>query len=143
MFIGEFNHTIDSKGRINIPAKFRDELTTPFYITKGLDNSLFVFPNSEWKIFEEKLKKLPLTNKSARAFVRLFFAGASEVSFDKQGRISVSQPLREHANLIKNVKVIGVGNRIEIWSKEDWENYNTPENISYEEIAEQMAELGI
>ncbi|BEP29506.1 division/cell wall cluster transcriptional repressor MraZ [Helicovermis profundi] len=143
MFIGEFNHTIDSKGRINIPSKFREELNKPFYVTKGLDNCLFIFPESEWNVFEEKLKALPLTNKNARAFVRLFFSGASEVNFDKQGRIMISKPLREHGKLEKEVKVIGVGTRIEIWSNENWLEYNSPDNISYDEIAEQMAELGI
>lgn len=143
MFIGEFNHAVDVKGRLSMPAKFRENLGEVFYITKGLDHCLFVFPESEWRIFEEKLKTLPLTNKNARAFVRLFFAGAAEASFDKQGRILVPQTLREHAEIDKEVVVIGVGQRIEIWSTDQWSNYNDPENISYDEIAEQMAELGI
>lgn len=143
MFIGEFNHAVDVKGRLSMPAKFRENLGEVFYITKGLDHCLFVFPESEWRVFEEKLKTLPLTNKNARAFVRLFFAGAAEASFDKQGRILVPQTLREHAEIDKEVVVIGVGQRIEIWSTDQWSNYNDPENISYDEIAEQMAELGI
>lgn len=143
MFIGEFNHTVDVKGRINIPAKFREQLNETFFITKGLDECLFVFPEDEWRMFEDKLKGLPLTNKSARAFVRLFFAGATECSFDKQGRIIVPGNLREYAHLEKDVKVIGVGTRVEVWSNQTWESYSNPENISYDEIAEQMAELGI
>ena len=143
MFIGEFTHAVDVKGRLSMPAKFREDLGEAFYITKGLDHCLFVFPESEWHIFEEKLKTLPLTNKNARAFVRLFFAGASEGSFDKQGRILMPQTLRDHAEIDKEVVVIGVGERIEIWSTANWAAYNDPENISYDEIAEQMAELGI
>lgn len=143
MFIGEFNHTVDTKGRINIPAKFREQLNETFFITKGLDECLFVFPENEWRVFEEKLKGLPLTNRNARAFVRLFFAGATECSFDKQGRITVPGTLREYAHLEKEVKVIGVGTRVEVWSNQTWDNYSDPENISYDEIAEQMAELGI
>jgi MraZ protein len=143
MFIGEFSHAVDVKGRMSMPAKFRENLGESFFITKGLDHCLFVFPESEWRLFEEKLKTLPLTNKNARAFVRMFFAGATEGSFDKQGRILVPQTLREHADIDKEVTVIGVGERIEIWSNTNWESYNDPENISYDEIAEQMAELGI
>lgn len=143
MFIGEFNHSIDSKGRINIPSKFREKLGEIFYLTKGLDNCLFIFPESEWKVFEDKLKTLPLTKKEARAFVRLFFAGATEVSFDKQGRITIPQTLREHGKIQKDAVVIGVGTRIEVWASDIWEDYNDPENISYDEIAEHMADLGI
>lgn len=143
MFIGEFNHSVDPKGRLSMPAKFREELGETFYVTKGLDQCLFVFPQKEWVVFEEKLKSLPLTNKNARAFVRMFFAGASECSFDKQGRILIPPSLREHAKLDKEVVVIGVGERIEIWSMVAWSSYNDPDNISYDEMAEHMAELGI
>lgn len=143
MFFGEYDHTLDAKGRVNMPAKFRDELGENFYMTKGLDNCLFVFPESEWRVFEEKLKALPLTNSNARAFVRLFFAGASECTFDKQGRIIVPQPLRDHAKLEKELKIIGVGTRIEVWGIDSWNQYNSSDNISYDEIASHMAELGI
>lgn len=143
MFIGEFTHAVDIKGRMSMPAKFRENLGEAFYITKGLDHCLFVFPENEWKVFEEKLKGLPLTNKNARAFVRIFFSGATEGSFDKQGRILVPQSLREYAEMDKEVVVIGVGQRIEIWSTAQWEKYNDPENISYDDIAEQMEDLGI
>lgn len=143
MFIGEFIHAVDVKGRLSMPAKFREDLGEAFYVTKGLDQCLFVFPKDEWAVFEDKLKALPLTNKNARAFVRMFFAGASECSFDKQGRILIPQSLREHALMDKEAVVIGVGQRIEIWSTTAWEAYNNPDNISYDEIAEHMADLGI
>jgi len=143
MFIGEYAHTVDPKGRLNIPSKFRETLGDEFYVTKGLDKCLFIFPADEWHIFEEKLKTLPLTNKNARAFVRLFFSGATECSLDKQGRINIPVPLRNHGEIQKEVNVIGVGTRIEIWSKDNWDEYNNPDNISYDDIAEQMAELGI
>ncbi len=143
MFIGEFNHNIEDKGRMSIPSRFRDELNGKFYVTKGIDDCLFVFPLDEWKIFEEKLSKLPLSKPGARAFVRLFYAGAIECVLDKQGRINITSILREHASIEKEVSIIGVGNRIEIWSKNNWERYNNPDNLSYDDLAEQMEDLGI
>jgi len=143
MFFGEFNHNIDDKGRMSIPARFREDLGDKFYITKGLDQCLFVFSNDEWQLFQETLKKLPLTKADARGFVRFFYAGAMECSLDKQGRININQNLREHANILKEASVIGVGERIEIWSRQSWENYNAPDNMNYDDIAERMAELGI
>ncbi len=143
MFIGEYQHSLDSKGRLIVPAKFRDDLGDIFIITKGLDNCLFVYPKSEWIILEEKLKLLPLTRKDARAFVRFFFSGATECELDKQGRILIPINLREHCKIDKDAVIIGVSNRVEIWSKEEWESYNDDEDLSYESIAEKMAELGI
>jgi len=143
MFIGEYNHSVDTKGRMNVPAKFREDLGERFYITKGLDNCLFMFPETEWRVFEEKLKALPLTNRNARAFVRLFFAGATECTLDKQGRVNIPQSLRDHGQIEKDVIVIGVGTRVELWSESNWNEYNDPDNISYDDIAEQMADLGI
>lgn len=143
MFIGEYQHTLDSKGRIIIPSKLREELGEIFVMTKGLDNCLFVYSKSEWAILEEKLKTLPLTNKDARAFIRFFFAGASECGLDKQGRALIPTNLRQHSKLDKDVVIIGVATRIEIWSKTEWDNYNSDENLSYDNIAEKMAELGI
>lgn len=143
MFFGEFNHSMDDKGRMSMPARFRDGLGDKFFVTKGLDQCLFVFPYEEWKIFEEKLKQLPLTKANARSFVRFFYAGAMDCSLDKQGRINVNPNLRTHANIEKDVSIIGVGNRIEIWDRQAWDNYSAPDNLSYDEIAEQMAELGI
>jgi MraZ protein len=143
MFIGEYQHTLDDKGRIIIPSKFREELGEEFVMTKGLDNCLFVYPKAEWIILEEKLKTLPLTNRDARAFVRFFFAGASECALDKQGRVLVPPNLREHSKLDKDAVVIGVSTRMEIWGKEEWASYNNDDNLSYDSIAEKMAALGI
>ncbi len=143
MFIGEYQHTLDNKGRIIMPSKFREQLGEEFVMTKGLDNCLFVYPKNEWAILEEKLKTLPLTNRDARAFVRFFFSGATECELDKQGRVLVPPNLREHSKLDKDVIVIGVSTRMEIWAKEEWDAYNADDNLSYDSIAEKMAELGI
>ncbi|HLR35265.1 MAG TPA: division/cell wall cluster transcriptional repressor MraZ [Tissierellales bacterium] len=143
MFIGEYQHTLDNKGRIIIPSKLREDLGDNFIITKGLDNCLFVYPNSEWKILEEKLKGLPMTNRDARAFVRFFFSGATECTLDKQGRVLLPSNLRKHSKLVKDAVIIGVSTRIEIWSKEEWNSYNDDDSLSYDNIAEKMAELGI
>lgn len=143
MFIGEYNHTIDKKGRVIIPSKFREKLEETFIMTKGLDNCLFVYPMEEWHILENKLKQLPLTRKDARAFVRFFFSGATECQLDKQGRILIPANLRKHAKLYKDTIIIGVSNRVEIWSQEEWTEYNEDDDLSYESIAEKMAELGI
>lgn len=142
MFIGEYQHSIDTKGRIIIPSKFRDELGLKFILTKGLDNCLFIFSREEWKKFEDKLVNLPVASKDARAFVRYFFSSAVECEIDKQGRLTIPQNLKEHAKIEKDLVTIGVMSRIEIWSKQEWQNYGD-DNLSYDEIAEKMAELGI
>lgn len=141
MFMGEYNHTIDAKGRVIVPSKFRESLGDEFVVTKGLDGCLFVYDNHEWTAFEEKLKSLPITNKDARAFVRFFLAGAAGVEVDKQGRILLPGSLREFAELTKDVVLIGVGSRIEIWSKERWESAASFEDM--DDIAEHMADLGL
>ena len=141
MFMGEYNHTIDAKGRLIIPSKFREALGDEFVVTKGLDGCLFVFDGIEWSAFEEKLKALPITNKDARQFVRFFLAGAASVEVDKQGRILVPNVLREFADLSKDVTLIGVGSRIEIWDKTRYEGASAYDDM--EEIAEHMAELGL
>lgn len=143
MFIGEYNHTIDNKSRVIIPSKIRDSLGMKFIMTKGLDHCLFVYPQEEWNIFENKLKKLPLTQKDARAFVRFFFAGAVECEVDKQGRVLIPANLREHAKLKTDAVIIGVSNRLEIWDKDLWTAYNDDDDLSYDNIAEKMVELGI
>lgn len=143
MFTGEYQHTIDDKGRLIMPAKIREILGETFIITKGLDGCLFVYPCEEWRVLEEKLRKLPFTNKDARAFARFFFSGASECESDKQGRILVSANLREYAQLLKDVVIIGVGTRIEIWSKEKWAGYSQDTEENYEELAEKMVELDL
>ena len=139
--MGEYNHTIDAKGRLIIPSKFRDKLGDEFVVTKGLDGCLFVYDNKEWSAFEEKLKSLPLTNKDARQFVRFFLAGATLAEVDKQGRILVPGNLREFAGLEKEVVLVGVASRVEIWSKARWEDTASYDDV--EEIAEHMAELGL
>ncbi|MEC1452340.1 division/cell wall cluster transcriptional repressor MraZ [Bacillus haynesii] len=138
MFMGEYQHTIDSKGRMIVPAKFREGLGEQFVLTRGLDQCLFGYPMSEWKLIEEKLKALPLTKKDARAFTRFFFSGATECELDKQGRINIASPLINYAKLEKECVVIGVSNRIELWSKEIWEQYVEEQEDSFAEIAENM-----
>lgn len=143
MFIGEYQHTIDNKGRLILPAKFREELGLKFIATKGLDNCLFIYGKDEWQILEEKLKKLPLAKSEARAFVRFFFAGAAELECDKQGRILLPPNLREYAKLDKDVTVIGVSTRIELWSTKVWEEYNDEIGPSVAQMANELADLGI
>lgn len=143
MFLGEFQHTLDDKGRLTIPARFRDGLGERFIVTRGLDNCLFAYPASEWQVLESRLKSLPLTKADARAFVRFLFSGAAECELDKQGRVMVPAPLREHARLDKDVVVIGVSNRVEIWSKDRWEGYVEQAEQSFEDIAENLEGLGL
>jgi len=143
MFMGEFLHTIDIKGRLIIPAKFRETLGDKFIATKGLDNCLFLYPENEWQIFEDKLKKLPVSQPNARQFVRFFFSGATECEFDKQGRILLPSNLREYATLEKDVVVVGVMNRIEIWDAARWKEYSTLAENDYEKAAESLVDLGI
>ena len=141
MLIGEYEHSLDVKGRLILPAKIREDMGDKFIVTKGLDGCLFGFSQNEWTNFEEKLKTLPLTNKNARDFVRFFLSGATECEIDKQGRFLITSNLREYATLEKDAIIIGVGTRIEIWNKETWEKCD--EEISADEIAENMANLGI
>ncbi|MFZ5944157.1 MAG: division/cell wall cluster transcriptional repressor MraZ [Bacillota bacterium] len=143
MFMGEYQHTIDDKGRLIMPAKFRDDLGDKFIVTKGLDGCLFVYPMEEWKVLESKLRNLPFTKADARAFARFFFSGATECELDKQGRILLPTNLREHAQLIKDTFIIGVSSRLEIWSKEVWEDYSNKAESSYEELAEKMVDFDI
>jgi MraZ protein len=143
MLMGQYEHSIDAKGRVIIPAKFRGELGDRFVLTKGLDNCLFVYSLEEWKNIEAKLKTLPLTKKDARAFTRFFLAGAVECEIDKQGRILIPANLREHAKIEKDVIFIGVSTRVEIWSKEVWEEYSNNTDVSFEEIAEHLDDLNI
>jgi transcriptional regulator MraZ len=142
MFIGEYKHALDSKNRMIVPSKFREELGNTFVLTKGLDGCIYAYPKSEWEILEKKLRALPLTSKDARAFVRFFFSGANEVSMDKQGRTLIPQNLLEYASIEKEIVSIGVASRVEIWDKIKWNDYNES-NIDFTEIAEKMSELGI
>ena len=141
MFMGEYNHTIDAKGRLIIPSRFREVLGDEFVVTKGMDGCLFVFDNPEWQAFEEKLHKLPMIDKGARQFTRFFLAGAASVEVDKQGRILLPAVLREFAGITKDAVLVGVGSRVEIWSKDRWEGTVTYQDM--EEISGHMIELGI
>ena len=142
MFIGEYQHSLDSKNRMIVPAKLREGLGDKFVITKGLDGCLYAYPMNEWKALEEKLKTLPLTNKDARTFVRFFFSGATEVETDKQGRGLIPQNLKEYASIEKEIVSIGTLTRVEIWSKEKWDEYNDT-NVDFDSIAASMEHLGI
>lgn len=141
MFMGEYQHTIDDKGRMIVPAKFRDTLGQTFIVTRGLDNCLFVYPTKEWSVLEQKLKALPLMKSDARAFTRFFFSGATECELDKQGRVNIPNNLREHARLDKDCIVIGVSNRVEVWSKDIWDQYAQQSESSFNEIAEKLVDF--
>lgn len=141
MFMSEYNHTIDAKGRLIIPSKFREVLGEEFVVSKGMDGCLFVYANEDWNAFEQKLTSLPLINKEARQFARFFLAGAAQVELDKQGRILLPATLREFAKLDKDVVLVGVGSRIEIWNKEKYENMG--EDMDMDDIAASMERLGL
>ena len=141
MLMGEYEHTLDAKGRISMPAKLRTDMGETFILTKGLDGCLFAFSQEEWLNFETKLKALPLSDKNARNFVRFFLAGATECEIDKQGRFLIPTNLRVAASLEKEAVRIGVGTRLEIWDKSIWKSKD--EEISAEEIAKNLTMLGI
>lgn len=138
MFIGEYHHTIDEKGRIIIPVKFREELGNSFIITRGIENCLFVYSEENWAKITNKLNSLPFTKKDARTFNRFFMSGATNVELDKQGRVNISRPLIDYASLIKDCVIIGTGDRLEVWSQESWESFfdSTKDNMS--DIAENL-----
>ena len=139
-FMGEYNHSIDAKGRVIVPSKFRGKLGDRFIVTKGLDGCLWVFPTSEWESFSEKLTSLPVARKDARNFTRFFMAGATEVETDKMGRILLPQVLRDYAKLDKEAVLIGTGSRVEIWNSDTWTNISSFDNV--DDLAEQMGEWG-
>ena len=141
MFMGEYEHSVDSKGRLIIPARFREELGEGFVMTKGLDGCLFVYPAEEWHKLETKIHETPMTTKDARKFMRFFFAGAAICEIDKQGRTLIPPSLRAYAGLSKDVVLAGVSTRIEIWDKKLWDETNSYEDM--DEVAEHMADLGI
>lgn len=140
LILGEYPYSLDNKGRLIIPPKFRDFLGESFIITKGLDGCLFVFPQEEWINFEKKLVGLPISDKDARAFSRFFFAGATECTLDKQGRVMLPAVLREFAHLEKTAIVVGVTTRIEIWDEAHWKSYTDIDDSAFED---RMADLGI
>lgn len=138
MFIGEYHHTIDEKGRIIIPAKFREELGDKFVITRGIENCLFVYSFENWAKITDKLNSLPFTKKDARTFNRFFLSGATDVELDKQGRVNIASPLIQYATLEKDCVVVGTGDRLEIWSEKSWDSFfdSTKDNMS--DIAENL-----
>ena len=138
MFIGEYHHTIDEKGRIIIPVKFREELGNNFIITRGIENCLFVYPKENWAQITNKLNSLPFTKKDARTFNRFFMSGATDVELDKQGRVNISQPLIDYASLLKDCVIIGTGDRLEVWSQESWESFFDSTKDSMSDIAENL-----
>jgi MraZ protein len=143
MLLGEYKHNLDIKGRVAIPAKFREELKAGAIITRGLDRCLFLFGVKEWETLIQKLLSLPLSQANSRAFVRLMLAGAAQVEFDNQGRILIPEYLRNYAGLKKQVIITGLYSRVEIWDNELWENYKRKTESSSDEIAEKLSELGI
>jgi len=138
MFMGEYSHSVDAKGRLIIPAKLRDGLGERFIATKGLDKCLFVFPLKEFEAFSERLRGLGTSSSQARAFNRLFFSGATECELDPQGRILVPANLREYAGIDKDCVIVGVENRVEIWAQERWAEYSEEAGELYDEIAEKL-----
>lgn len=143
MFIGEYQHSVDVKGRMAVPAKFRAKLKKGAVVTKGLDHCLVIYPEKDWQELATKLSSLPITQANTRAFSRLMLAGAMAVDLDKQGRMLVPEYLRKYSKLSKKVVVVGLYNRLEIWSKAEWDKYSARTEKDGNEIAEQLAELGV
>ena len=138
MFMGEYHHNIDAKARLVLPSKFRDELGDNFILTRGLEGCLFVYSKSEWDKVVSKLKTLPFTKKDARAFLRFFLSGAMECQIDKQGRVAIPTPLVSYAGLIKECVVIGVNDRLEIWSQDVFNNYFNANEENISDLAEDL-----
>jgi MraZ protein len=143
MFIGEHSHTIDNKGRLSIPAKYRESLSEGVVVTRGLDHCLFLYTRTEWEKIAKRLSELPISQKSSRAFSRLMLAGAWDAELDSQGRVIIPQYLRDYAGVSKHVIVAGLYNRVEIWHEDAWQDYKQKTEANSDEIAEGMAELGI
>lgn len=141
MFMGEFQHNLDAKGRLIIPAKLREGLGERFVATKGLENCLFLFSQAEWERFGERLRTLPLASGAARAFTRLFFSGATECEVDPQGRILVPANLRQYAGIEREAVIVGVSNRVEVWAKARWEEYCQKAEAAYAETAEKLLDF--
>ena len=141
MFMGEFEHTLDDKGRLTVPAKMRGQLGETFIITRGFDGCLFVYPRHEWHTIEDKVKKLPMTKKEARIFARLFFSGAIEVKLDRQGRVHIPQHLLQYAQIMKHCMLIGVATRVEIWAQETWQTYVEASTKVFNDITEDIVDF--
>lgn len=140
MLMGEFHHNLDEKGRIIIPSKLREGLGENIIVTRGLEDCLFIYSEKEWSLIVSKLKSLPFTKKDARSFTRMFLSGATATDFDKQGRISISTPLKEYASLNKECIIIGVNDRLEIWSKEKWNDFVTSSKEDLSDWADHLFE---
>jgi MraZ protein len=143
MFIGEYNHAIDEKGRMAIPSKMRTGLGSGAVITRGIDKCLWVFPKKEWNDLAQKISSLPLTDSNSRAFARMMLSGAMEVEFDSQGRALLPGYLRTYAGLGKNAIVAGLYNRLEIWDQKMWDGYKDKTEKATDQITKHMADLGI
>jgi len=143
MFIGEYSHTIDTKKRLALPAKFRKELGKAVVITRGFENCLVVYPQKEWKIMSDKLGKLPVSQADARGFSRIMLAGAMEVTLDKLGRILIPEYLKKYADLKKNAVVCGLFNRLEIWDSKKWNEYKAKMEKNVGDLASNLKDLGI
>lgn len=143
MFIGEYSHNIDDKGRMAIPAKFRRDLQKGAVVTRGLDNCLFLYTKTEWEKLAEKLAALPISQSNTRAFSRLMLAGAMDVEIDKQGRVVLPEYLRQFAGIKKSLVIAGLYNRLEIWDQEKWNIYKNQTEAESSVIAEKMGELGV
>ena len=138
MFLGEYHHSIDDKGRLIIPAKFRSELGDKFIITRGIENCLFAYPEKRWEEIVHKLESLPFTKKDARNFTRFFLSGATVAEFDKQGRVNITSPLIKYASIEKDCVIIGTGDRLEIWSEDAWNSFFDSASINMSDIAENL-----
>jgi MraZ protein len=143
VFIGEYHHTLDDKGRLQIPVKFRTDLAKGAVVTRGLDNCLFVYTKKEWALLAEKLARLPIAQANSRAFSRLMLAGAMEVDLDKQGRVVLPEYLRQFAGLKTKAVIAGLYNRLELWDKDAWEKYRSGTERQSGDIAEALAALGV
>jgi MraZ protein len=143
MFIGEYSHSVDEKGRVSVPAKFRQDLATGVVVTRGLDHCLFVYPRAEWEIMASKLASLPISQKKSRAFARLMLAGAWDAMLDGQGRVILPEYLRQYAGISKQVVVAGLYNRVEIWDEDAWQEYKAKTEAESDDIAEAMGSLGV
>ncbi|MBP2057812.1 MraZ protein [Lactobacillus colini] len=141
MFMGEYHHNLDNKGRLIIPAKFRNQIGNLIVFTRGMEGCIFGYPISEWQKIETKLAQLPLTRKNARNFMRIFYSGAMETNFDKQGRVNLTSTLKEYADLKQECIIIGVSNRIEIWSAERWQKFSDQASEDYDDIAENLDDI--
>lgn len=143
MLMGEFHHSIDAKGRLIVPAKFRSALTPAFVLTRGMDGCLFGYPMAEWEKLQAKLADLPLTKKDARTFTRFLYSAATECELDKQGRINIPKPLIDHAALAKECVMVGVSNRIEVWSIDRWNKFADQAEENFDEISENLMDFGL